>query len=116
MVFPKNIKATEECEVSANVETNYLSCYDTSRLNALEHRLTAKLDEVSLLQWSGIKLDGPRTELPLLSEPNLAQRFALDLAYVEAHIRRTLTTCDALQGARGPVYGELQNLAYNLNF
>ena len=74
MTYPKNIKAAEESEISADAVVKYLSDYDASRLNALKHGLTAKLDPASVLQWYRIILDDPGAELPLLIEPDLAQR------------------------------------------
>ena len=94
----------------------YLSNYDASRLNALKHGLTAKLNPASVLQWYRIILDDPGAELPLLIEPKLAQRAALALARAEVHLRRTLTTCDAFQAGRDPLYEELENLDYNFKF
>ena len=116
MTYPKNIKAAEESEISTDAVVKYLSDYDASRLNALKHGLTAKLDPASVLQWYRIILDDPGAELPLLIEPDLAQRAALALARAGVHLRRTLTTCDAFQEGRDPLYEELANLDYDFKF
>ena len=94
MACPKNIKTAEENEISADAVVKYLRDCDASRLNALKHGLTAKLDPASVLQWYRIILGDPSTELLLLIGPDLTQRAALALARAEVHLRRTLTTCD----------------------
>lgn len=116
MTYPKNINAAEESEISGDAMAKYLSDYDASRLNALKHGLTAKLDPASVLQWYRIILGDPGAELPLLGEPEIAQRAALALAGAEVHLRRTFTTCDAFQEGRDPLYEELANLDYDFKF
>jgi hypothetical protein len=116
VTYPKNTKAAEESEISGDAVAKYLSDYEASRLNALKHGLTAKLDPASVLQWYRIILYDPGAELPLLGEPNLVQRAALALAGAEVHLRRTLTTCDAFQAGRDPLHEELANLNYDFRF